>query len=202
MCIRGILVSHVYHLVSNVLHQRGSGMSSDNRYKPPRKVQPGDIYEVFRKLDEPVLSTTDFNREIDWASRSTVHRRLKDMRESGELRSKKGGKHQNAGEVWYPDGEIEDIPPATPDPIRLIYRYPWFSLLTTGFFIIGLGFMLFLPGFFGEGRYLGVIAREWMVRISLIFYFSGVIIVLVASVVIISRQIASWQIASYIRGNN
>lgn len=107
-----------------------------------------------------VLNTSDFDEAIDWASRSTVRRELEDMRDSGEIGSKKGGTQPNAGEVWYPAGELEEIPQATPDPIKLTYQHPWFSLLIVGFFFIGFGFILFMPGHFGEGRYFGVLNRN------------------------------------------
>lgn len=163
-------------------------MSSD-RFSHPGKVQPGDIYEVFRDSEEPVLSTSDFDEAIEWASRSTVRRELEDMRDAGKLESKKGGTNPNAGEVWYPVGELEEIPQATPDPIKLVYQHPWFSLLTAGFFFIGFGFILFLPGFFGEGQYLGLLDRDILVRVSLFLYISGVIMVAVSAGRIIGRSV-------------
>lgn len=113
------------------------------------------------------------------------------MRDSGKLQSKKGGTNPNAGEVWYPVGEIEEIPQATPDPIKLIYQHPWFSLLTAGFFFIGFGFILFMPGFFGEGQYLGILNRGILVQASLILYVSGVVMVAAASGLIIGKGIES-----------
>lgn len=156
-------------------------MSSDDRFSHPGKVQSGDIYEVFRTLDEPVLSTSDINREIDWASRSTVRRQLVEMRDANELRSKKAGDQPNAGEVWYPPDEIEEIPQPTPNIIKLVYRNLWFSLIAGGLVIIGSGFMLFLPGFFGEGRYLGLVNRDLLVLVSLVLYVVGVSMVSVGS---------------------
>lgn len=163
-------------------------MPSEDRFSHPGKIQPGDIYEVYRKLGEKVLNTSDFDREIDWAHRSTVRRQLVDMRDSRELQSKKGGDQPNAGEVWYPPDEIKEIPRPTPDPIRLIYRHPWFSLLTTGFFFIGFGFILFLPGFFGEGQYLGIINRDLLVFASLALYAFGIAMSTVGGVVIIGNM--------------
>lgn len=156
-------------------------MSADDQFSNLGKVQPGDVYQVFRTLDEPVLSTSDINREIDWASRSTVRRQLAKMRDANELQSKKAGDQENAGEVWYPPKEIEEIPQPTPNPIRLIYRNPWFSLITVGFVFIGLGFVLFLPGFFGEGLYLGLVNRDLVVLVSLFLYVVGVSMVFVGS---------------------
>lgn len=165
-------------------------MSSDNRFSHPGKVQSGDIYEVFRTLDEPVLSTSDINREIDWASRSTVHRQLVEMRNANELRSKKAGDQSNAGEVWYAPDEIEEIPQPTPDIIKLIYRNIYFSLVTGGLVIIGFGFILFLPGYFGEGQYLGLVNRNLLVLISLVLYVLGILMVSGGSVGVIKNMVA------------
>lgn len=166
-------------------------MSSDDRFSPPGKVQAGDIFEVFTTNNEPVLSTTDFDNAIDWASRSTVRRQLEDMRDANEIKSKKAGDNPKAGEVWYPADEIEDIPPATPDIIKIIYLNPWFSLLAGGFFFIAFGFILFLPGVFGQGQYLGLFNRDLLVYASLFLYSSGVAIVFVSGVVIIVKGVAS-----------
>lgn len=163
-------------------------MSSD-RFSHPGKVQPGDIYGVFRNSEEPVLSTSDFDEAIDWASRSTVRRELEDMRNSGKLESKKAGTNPNAGEVWYPVGELDEIPQATPDPIKLIYQHPWFSLLTAGFFFIGFGFILFMPGYFGEGQYLGILNRGLLVQTSLFLYIAGIVMVAASTGVIIARNV-------------
>lgn len=172
----------------HAIHNPDSRMSSD-RFSHPGKVQSGDIYEVFRNSDEPVLNTSDFDEAIDWASRSTVRRELEDMRDSGKLVSKKGGTNPNAGEVWYPVGEVEEIPQATPDPIKLVYQHPWFSLLTVGFFFIGFGFILFMPGYFGEGRYFGVLNRNILVQASLFLYISGVVMVAASTGLIIGKNI-------------
>lgn len=162
-------------------------MSSGNRFSPPGKVQSGDIYEVFSTLDEPVLPTSEINREIDWASRSTVLRKLKKMADSDELRSKKAGDKENAGVVWYLPNQIDEIPQPTPDPIKLIYRHPWFSLLAGGLLFTGLSSTLFLPGFFGEGLYLGLIPRKPIVSVSLVMYLIGIVMASVGSVLIIGK---------------
>jgi len=105
-------------------------MSSEDRFIPPGKVQSGDVYEVFSSLDESVLTTSEIDEQIDWASRSTVLRKLNDMKKSDQLQSKKAGNKENAGVVWYLPEEIEDVPQPTPDLIRVVYRHPWFSMLT------------------------------------------------------------------------
>lgn len=166
-------------------------MSSEKRFSHPGKVQPGDIFEVFRKLDESVLSTSDINREIDWASRSTIRRRLVDMRNAGDLRSKKAGDQKNAGEVWYPPDEIEDIPQPTPSLLKVIYQHPWFSLMAGGFFAIGFGFTLFMPGYFGQGLLLGLIDREIIVFVSVLLYGVGVAMVTVAGGTMIGRDVVT-----------
>lgn len=182
MCIRGIILGYVLQDgESRAATPCEARMSPDDRFSHPGKVQSGDIYEVFRTLDEPVLSTSDINREIDWASRSTVRRQLVEMRDGNGLRSKKAGDQPNAGEVWYPPNNIKKIPQPTPKIIKIIYKNLWFSLIACGFVLIGLGFMLFLPGFFGEGRYLGIINRDLLVIVSLILYVVGVLIVSVGS---------------------
>lgn len=186
------MLRHVIHSVeTRAAKASDPHMSSEDRFSHPGKIQPGDIYEVFREHEEPVLSTTDIDREIDWASRSTVRRQLVDMRESDELRSKKAGDQKNAGEVWYPSDKISDIPQPTPDPIKLLYRHPWFSLLSAGFFFVGFGFILFMPGYFGEGQYLGILDRDWLVLASFFLYFTGVVMVSIGSGRIIGKSIMS-----------
>ena len=156
-------------------------MSSENRFSHPGKIQSGDIYEVFTNRGETVLTTSEINREIDWASRSTVHRQLKQMREENELRSKKAGDNENAGVVWYLPDELEDIPQPTPDPIRIVYQHPWFSLAAAGLVFTGIGFTLFMPGFFGDGLYLGLISRELSVQVSIVLYSFGIAMISVGS---------------------
>lgn len=166
-------------------------MSSENRFSPPGKIQSGDIYEVFTTLGEPVLTTSEINNEIDWASRSTVLRKLKEMAESDDLRSKKAGDKSNAGVVWYLPDEIEDIPQPTPDLIRIVYRHPWFSLVVGGLFFTGFGFALFVPGFFGEGLYLGLVSRNSMVLISIGLYAFGIAMASAGSVLIIVEAVVN-----------
>ena len=164
-------------------------MSSEDSFPYPGKVQPGDVFEVFRNHEDPVLSTTEIDGDIDWASRSTVHRQLVSMRENGQLKSKKSGTKDNAGVVWYPSDEIEPVPPATPDPIKLIYRYPWFSLLVGGFFLIGFGFIVFIPGYFGEGNYIWNINRDVLVYAGVFLYGFGISIAIISGMIIIAQGI-------------
>lgn len=166
-------------------------MSSENRFSQPGLVQSGDIYEVFSSLDESVLTTAEINEEIDWASKSTVRRQLKAMTESNELRSKKAGDNENAGVVWYLPDEIEDLPQPTPDPIKLVYRHPWFSLVAGGLLFAGFGFTFFMPGFFGEVLYLGLIPREPIVMVSIVLYAFGIAMVSVGSIVIIGSTVVT-----------
>ena len=166
-------------------------MPSDNRFSHPGLVQSGDIYEVFSSLDESVLTTAEIDEEIDWASKSTVRRQLKAMTESNELRSKKAGDNENAGVVWYLPDEIEDLPQPTPDPIKLVYRHPWFSLVAGGLLFAGFGFTFFMPGFFGEGLYLGLIPREPIVMVSIVLYAFGIAMVSVGSIVIIGSTVVT-----------
>ena len=160
-------------------------MSSENRFSHPGKIQSGDIYEVYSTLDESVLTTAEIDDEIDWASRPTVRRQLKAMVESGELRSKKAGKNENAGIVWYLPDDLEEIPQPTPDLIRIIYRHPWFSLVAAGLLFTGLGFTSFMPGFFGDGLYLGIIPREPIVLVSIVLYSFGISMISAGSLLII-----------------
>jgi hypothetical protein len=164
-------------------------MSSDNRFSHPGKIQSGDIYEVFSNRNESVLTTSEINREIDFASRSTVLRQLKSMRDSNELRSKKAGDKKNAGVVWYLPDDVTDIPQPTPDIIRLIYQHPWFSLVAAGLLFTGLGFTLFMPGFFGDGLYLGVAPRDAVVLASIALYSFGISMISAGSLLIIGSTI-------------
>lgn len=190
MLITGIILRHVLQLgESRTATLCEARMSPNNRFSHPGKVQSGDIYELFRTLDEPVLSTSDIDREIDWASRSTVRRQLVEMRDANELRSKKAGDQSNAGEVWYVPDNIEDIPQATPNLIKSIYRNLWFSMIAGGLALIGFGFMLFLPGFFGEGQYLGLVSRELLVLVSLVLYIVGVLMTSLGSCGVIARTV-------------
>lgn len=166
-------------------------MSSENRFSQPGKVQSGDIYEVFSSLDESVLTTAEIDEEIDWASKSTVRRKLKSMTESNELRSKKAGENENAGVVWYLPEKIEELPEPTPDPIKLVYRHPWFSLVAGGLFFAGFGFTFFMPGFFGEGLYLGIVPRGPIVLVSIVLYAFGIAMASVGSIVIIGSTIVT-----------
>ncbi|MFC7045527.1 hypothetical protein ACFQH6_09055 [Halobacteriaceae archaeon GCM10025711] len=166
-------------------------MPSSDRFSHPGKVQSGDIFEVFRNQEDSVLSTSDINKEIDWASRSTVRRQLMKMRNQGELHSKKAGEQKNAGEVWYPPNEIKDIPRPTPDIIRVIYRNPWISLMAGGLVFIGFGFVLFLPGFFGEGLYFGLFSRKSIVRLSFLLYSFGIAMSSISGIVFIGETILS-----------
>lgn len=182
MCITGIILKYVAQTYeSRASTLREARMSSEDRFSHPGIVQAGDIYEVFSSRGETVLTTTEIDEQIDWASRPTVLRKLNAMAESEELGSKKAGENENAGIVWYLPDDLEDIPQPTPDPIKLIYRHPWFSLIAGGFVFIGSGFILFLPGFFGEGLFLGVVDRELLVLVSLILYAIGVLMVSLGS---------------------
>ncbi|AXG08239.1 hypothetical protein DU500_17255 (plasmid) [Haloplanus rubicundus] len=113
------------------------------------------------------------------------------MTESNELRSKKAGDNENAGMVWYLPDEIEDLPQPTPDPIKLVYRHPWFSLVAGGLLFAGFGFTFFMPGFFGEGLYLGLIPREPIVMVSIVLYAFGIAMVSVGSIVIIGSTVVT-----------
>ena len=161
------------------MSDKGSGSIS--------KVGAGDIFKVFRESDEPVLSTTDIINEIDHASKSTVRRRLNTMRDNNELRSKKSGEKENDGVVWYPPNELPEIPQPTPKPLVLIYTHPWFSIMVGGLLSAGLGFLFFLPGILGEGSYLGIIDRDWLIGISIILYSVGVSAVYVGGAVIVGK---------------
>lgn len=164
-------------------------MSPEDEVSGLKKVQQGDIYQVFRDRDKLVLSTSDINREIDWASRSTVHRRLKQMRKDGKLRSKKAGDKENEGKVWYIPDELNEVPQPTPDKIRLVYRNIWLFLAGTGIVIVAVGFALFLPGIIGEGQYLGLIDRDLLVLVSLIMYFIGVPMVILGGIGVLGKTI-------------
>lgn len=142
-------------------------------------------------MDEPVLNTSEIDGEIDWASRSTVLRKLNDMAESSRLRSKKAGKKENAGVVWYLPDEIEDVPQPTPDLIKIIYRHPWFSLLAGGLLFAGLGFTLFMPSYFGEGLYLGLFPRESVVLVSIGLYGFGIAMASVGGALIIWESVVT-----------
>lgn len=163
------------------------GMSSDEKFSNPGKIQPGDIYKVFSDLDESVLSTTDIDSQIDWASRSTVRRQLIEMEEDGKLGSKKAGDKDNAGVVWFVPEELPEIPQPTPDVLKLIYRYPWFSMIIGGILSAGIGFLFFVPGYFGEGSYLGIVPREWLLLASLILFVVGVAVSYAGSGLIIGK---------------
>lgn len=80
----------------------------------PERYNPAISMKFSETPRTPMLSTSDFDEAIDWASRSTVRRELEDMRESGTLESKKAGKNPTACEVCYPVGKLEEIPQATP----------------------------------------------------------------------------------------
>jgi len=166
-------------------------MSSEDRFTPPGKVQSGDVYEVFSSLDESVLTTSEIDDQIDWASRSTVLRKLNDMKESGQLQSKKAGNKENAGVVWYLPEEIEDVPQPTPDLIRVVYRHPWFSMLTGGLLFAGLGFALFMPSYFGEGLYLGLFPREPLVLVSIGLYVFGILVASVGGALVIWETVVT-----------
>lgn len=163
------------------------GMTSDERFSYPGKIQPGDIYKVFRDLDEPVLSTTEIDSQIDWASRSTVRRQLIEMEEDTALRSKKAGDRDNAGVVWFVPEDMPEIPQPTPDLVKLIYQHPWMAMVVGGILSVGIGFLFFVPGYFGEGRYLGIVAREWLLLVSLILFVSGVAVSYAGSGLLIGK---------------
>jgi len=163
-------------------------MSSTDRFKPPGKVTSGDIYEVFRSKDEWVLNTSDFDDNIDWASRSTVRRQLDEMLKSGEIHSKQAGKGENSGLVWYPSDKIREVPQPTPDPIKLIYRNPWFSTFIIGLLIIGFGFILFMPGLINNGPVLGIVNPRAMINAGVVFYVIGVGTALGGAVMFANRQ--------------
>jgi hypothetical protein len=113
------------------------------------------------------------------------------MTESNELRSKKAGENENAGVVWYLLEKIEELPEPTPDPIKLVYRHPWFSLVAGGLFFAGFGFTFFMPGFFGEGLYLGTVPRGPIVLVSIVLYAFGIAMASVGSIVIIGSTIVT-----------
>lgn len=185
-----LLVRHVpqtYELRAVIV--REARMPSGNRFSQPGIVREGDIYEVFSSLGQKVLTTSEIDEEINWASNSTVRRQLKKMTKSGELRSKKAGENQNAGIVWYLPDEFEKIPQPTPDPIKLVYQHPWFSLVAGGLLFTGIGFTLFMPGFFGDGLYLGLISRELIVLISIALYSFGVSMISAGSILIIGSTV-------------
>ena len=150
-------------------------MPPDDTFSHPGTVHSGDIFRIFREQEDSVLSTTEIDRQIDFASRSTVRRQLISMQENGELRSKKAGEAKNAGQVWYPPETIPEIPQPTPDLAKLIYRYPWLSLIVGGLLSIGFGFLFFIPGFFGQGLYLGVLTRDSLVLVSMVLTGVGIV---------------------------
>lgn len=61
--------------------------------------------------------------------------------------------------------------------------------MTAGFFFIGFGFILFMPGYFGEGQYLGILNHGILVRASLFLYIAGVVVVATSTGLIIGRGI-------------
>lgn len=160
---------------------------SDGTSSYPGKVSSGDIYKAFRKGNQPVLSTSEIAQEIDHASRSTVWRKLTEMEENGELRKKKSGQKENAGVVWYPPEDLEEVPQPTPDILALIYTYPWFSLMVGGILSVGFAFLFFVPGFFGEGAYLGLIGRSWLLWTSFGLLVIGIVASYLGAFVIILK---------------
>lgn len=151
------------------------------------KVRSGDIYNVFHETDEPVLSTTDIANKINWASRSTVLRKLGKMREHDQLQSKKAGEKENAGIVWYPPDDLSEVPPPSPELLVFIYTYPWFSIMIGGLISVGFGFLFFMLSL-GEGASLGIIGGNWFLIVSLILLSVGVGAAFIASLVVIWKS--------------
>lgn len=170
---------------------------SDNDTPRLGKVQSGDIYQVFRDLDDPVLSTSEFNNHIDFASRSTIYRKLTEMEKNGTLETKKAGSGDQAGRVWYPPDELPDIPEPTPKLKRITYRNPGLSIMVLGFIAIGIGFLFYVPGQFGEGDYLGLINRDWLVVSSIVTASVGLAMIYLGGGWVIGRNLYSYLASKY-----